>query len=638
MNDMERAEIKALPLPELLSSKHGIKFDKYGKGFCPFHKGGNESKATLNIRKENAGWRWHCFACGLDGDYIDFVEKLENTNFKETVKKIQLENGLAEKSWIKTKKERGKQVATYVYADECGNPLYMKRKFDNGEYSQERYDVGKWKRGLENTRRVLYNLQELLGADRVFYLEGEKDCETLKALGYVATTAGSIHDWKREFASHFKAKDVVVCLDVGNEETEKKIAHDISGYAEHARILKLPGLTQREQDITDWIDMLGDISDENKRSNLNKIVESTPYYEPEQKEQKKPSQDSIKRNRIIVESAQEFMGKEIPPREILMEYWLEKEALAVLGGKKKKGKSLLSLNLALKLAQGRDFLGFKIPKQRKVLLFQQEISQGAMRERIDKMLKHEDTPSNLRLVTLTEGPIKITNSQDRKEIHEAIDTAEPDLVIFDPLATFHNKVENDASEMSEVLGHFCEIIGKFRVGILLIHHFGKPSLVPKEGADKLRGSTVIGDRPDAIITLHELDKKYKNTKLPLPFKNYSEVLFELRNDEEPDGIYIERDKETLWHRISNVFRDHLGRKMLPKDVKQIVKSHGGKIQQKELTEILMETVSKKVALRLISETEEKGDIERVPLGGPGNPLLVKLKDREYSLDKKWGIN
>ena len=113
--------------------------------------------------------------------------------------------------------------------------------------------------------------------------------------------------------------------------------------------------------------------------------------------------------------------------------------------------------------------------------------------------------------------------------------------------------------------------------------------------------------------------------------------FELRNAEEPEGIYIERDKETLWHRISSVYRDHFGRKILPEDVKNIVKSQGGEMQQKELLSALQEMASRKVALRAIQEAEERY-IVRVPLGGPGNPFLVKLKDEETIRDRDWGIN
>ena len=59
-------------------------FDKVRNGMysCPFHK---ENHGSFKIyRNTNT---WHCFgACGVGGDSIDFIMKLNNYNFIEAVK------------------------------------------------------------------------------------------------------------------------------------------------------------------------------------------------------------------------------------------------------------------------------------------------------------------------------------------------------------------------------------------------------------------------------------------------------------------------------------------------------------------------------------------------------------------------
>ncbi len=54
---------------------------------CPFH---NENTASLHIDNKF----WHCFGCGEGGNLIQFVEKLFNLDFKDTVIKLDNDFGL----------------------------------------------------------------------------------------------------------------------------------------------------------------------------------------------------------------------------------------------------------------------------------------------------------------------------------------------------------------------------------------------------------------------------------------------------------------------------------------------------------------------------------------------------------------
>ena len=63
----------------------------------------------------------------------------------------------------------------------------------------------------------MYRLPELVKAVKdgypVYIVEGEKDVETLRELGYTATTAGSANDWKKEYAAYFTGARVVILPD-----------------------------------------------------------------------------------------------------------------------------------------------------------------------------------------------------------------------------------------------------------------------------------------------------------------------------------------------------------------------------------------------------------------------------------------
>jgi len=332
---------------------------------------------------------------------------------------------------------------------------------------------------------------------------------------------------------------------------------------------------------------------------------------------------------ISIYSLGEFLQKEIPDREIIMRYHAEKESVSMLAGKQKQGKSLYAMQMGLCVAEGKDFLGFTVVQPRKVLYYQQEISEAAMQERLNKMIQSSgDLLSGNLLIKNTVGYLlKITERSHREKIHNEIEEHKPDLVIFDPLSTFHNKKENDDKHMSEVMDAFCEIALRHSCGVFIIHHYGKPSLAAREGGHLLRGHTVLGDRPDAIINFNELPKQYKFTRLPLPFQNYAELAFTLRNDAAPDNLVIERNPETLWYWESHLLTE-LGRKILPEQVKRMVQENGGEMRYQEAKDELLKYASHRIVIRAVQQAVEKGYIEEDKLQERGNPKILRIRQGE----------
>lgn len=87
--------------------------------------------------------------------------------------------------------------------------------------------VGKWELGLEDKKRIPYNLPELLEAvekDKpVFITQGEKDADTIMELlenRAVATTGltSSTKKWKYEYNDYLKSDSLIILL---QDDTEK---------------------------------------------------------------------------------------------------------------------------------------------------------------------------------------------------------------------------------------------------------------------------------------------------------------------------------------------------------------------------------------------------------------------------------
>lgn len=213
------------------------------RAICPCH---NDKQASLSISydsKENKTLM-HCHA-GCDTRDI-----LKSVGLKMT--------DLFDKEKIITDGTRTshKIAAIYKYTDENGNVLFEKIRFVPKKFSQRRIigedivwglDAGTYyetfkgsknwsKKKYHNTQEkyfdgiepVIYNLPEVIKADTVFIVEGEKDADNLIKLGLTATTSfdgasksKNKQKWREEYNKYFNNKNVILIPD----NDEAGIAH-----------------------------------------------------------------------------------------------------------------------------------------------------------------------------------------------------------------------------------------------------------------------------------------------------------------------------------------------------------------------------------------------------------------------------
>jgi hypothetical protein len=150
----------------------------------------------------------------------------------------------------------------YDYRDEGGELLFqvVRTPTPGGKtfYQQRPDNRGGWIANVEGVRHMLYRLPELLAADpseTVYVVEGEKDVETLRALGLVATTnPGGALKWRPEYNAELRGRNVVILPDhddVGRQHGVD-VAKALAGVAGSVRVVDLPGLPEHG-DVTDWL-------------------------------------------------------------------------------------------------------------------------------------------------------------------------------------------------------------------------------------------------------------------------------------------------------------------------------------------------------------------------------------------------
>ncbi len=65
----------------------GVKLRGSGRvrqGLCPFHQ---EDEASFTVYSDSE--RWYCFGCGLGGDVLDFIQRVENLSLPEAIRRLE---------------------------------------------------------------------------------------------------------------------------------------------------------------------------------------------------------------------------------------------------------------------------------------------------------------------------------------------------------------------------------------------------------------------------------------------------------------------------------------------------------------------------------------------------------------------
>ena len=73
------------PLAEVVESA-GVKLKGRGRvrqGVCPFHE---ESEGSFTSYEDSQ--RWYCFGCGLGGDVLDFIQRIEGLTLPEAIRRL----------------------------------------------------------------------------------------------------------------------------------------------------------------------------------------------------------------------------------------------------------------------------------------------------------------------------------------------------------------------------------------------------------------------------------------------------------------------------------------------------------------------------------------------------------------------
>jgi hypothetical protein len=320
-----------------------------------------------------------------------------------------------------------------------------------------------------------------------------------------------------------------------------------------------------------------------------------------------------------IEDATLFVNKEIEgPDSIIEGGLLPEEAVAVVGGISKLGKSVFVMNLGMCVSQGRPFLlQFNVPKREKVLYVQSEISPKSMQNRLRKMLG-PDTEEGWFFIYNVKG-LLLHRQRDLDHLSDVVEAHQPKIVIIDPLYKFHTLDENKAGDMTKLLNCTDILISRHGVSLVIVHHHGKPAEGKREGAHQLRGSSIIADYGDSYFTLNR-----KSSREP---RSYIRLSFELRNDEDPAPMYLYRDPETLWYEVLD---EEVKGAVTIHDVVSTVNNLGGNVKRAALIKAIKDMTgrSERTVIDAITKAVTIKKVVRIVGTEKGNPISYRLPGQQ----------
>ena len=191
--------------------------------------------------------------------------------------------------------------------------------------------------------------------------------------------------------------------------------------------------------------------------------------------------------------------------EPLIDGVLRRTHKMLITGASKTGKSFLQTELAIAIAEGGEWLGFRC-SQGRVLYVNLEIDEASCFHRFRDVYE---------ALGIKERHLKNIDIWNLRGQTEALDTLVPKLirrmkkqtyaaVIIDPIYKVITGDENSASDMAKFCNQFDKICKATNAAAIYCHHHSKGAQGGKKSMDRASGSGVFGRDPDALIDLTEL--------------------------------------------------------------------------------------------------------------------------------------
>src|SRR6266545_2745741 len=191
-----------------------------------------------------------------------------------------------------------------------------------------------------------------------------------------------------------------------------------------------------------------------------------------------------------------------PEQRWLIEDLWAAEAVGIVGGEPKCGKSFLALDVAVAVASGALCLRrFRPARTGRVLLFAAEDALHVVRARLVGIAQAAGVAfDTLDIQVITAPTVRLDLPEDQHRLRETVALLQPTLLVLDPFVRLHRIDENAAAEVAPVLAYLRDLERHFHTAVLLVHHARKGAGHARAG-QALRGSSELHAWGDSNLYL-----------------------------------------------------------------------------------------------------------------------------------------
>ncbi len=221
------------------------------------------------------------------------------------------------------------------------------------------------------------------------------------------------------------------------------------------------------------------------------------------------------------------------------ELWA-KQAVGIIGGEPKCGKSFLALDVAVAVAAGVPCLRhFAAAQTGRVLMYAAEDAGHIVRSRLEGIAGAADTPFDKLDIAVIDVPtLRLDHRADRQRLQETVQQLKPRLVVLDPLVRLHGVDENTVAEIAPILGFLRDLQRRFETAVLLVHHARKSGATRPGQA--LRGSSELHAWGDSNLYLRRRDKQIVMTVEHRAAPGLNDIEIELADDGPGPALRLRR--------------------------------------------------------------------------------------------------
>lgn len=213
-----------------------------------------------------------------------------------------------------------------------------------------------------------------------------------------------------------------------------------------------------------------------------------------------------------------------PPRDWLVRHRMMRKHTTVTAAAPGVGKSTLTIEEAVSLASGRDFLGFGIGRPHKVAVINNEETRDELERRIEVTCVHFGVPFESiaetfflhsgidaeKFVVAVRGKDDTVIVQPRvAELTQFVAETGIDLVVIDPFVQAHRIPEKENDEIEQVMIALRDIAARGNAAVHVVHHTRKPPAGTAHQAGDIfavrGGGAIVGDA-HFVFTLADMGR------------------------------------------------------------------------------------------------------------------------------------